>query len=40
MDPRTRDFVEVNGRSYEREPLDERWILARFPPDVTAAAAA
>jgi hypothetical protein len=36
MDPRTRDFVRVNGRSYEREPLDERWILERFPPVVVA----
>jgi len=32
MDPRTRDFVRMNGRSYEREPLDAEWILARFPP--------
>ena len=40
MDPRTRDFVKVNGRSYEREPLDERWILSRFTADVSAATAA
>jgi hypothetical protein len=33
MDPRTRDFVRVNGRPYLREPLDARWILERFPPD-------
>jgi hypothetical protein len=33
MDPRTRDFVRINGRSYKREPLDESWILERFPPD-------
>jgi hypothetical protein len=33
MDPRTRDFVRVNGRSYLRQPLDARWILDRFPPD-------
>jgi hypothetical protein len=33
MDPRTRDFVRLNGRSYEREPLDARWILDRFPPE-------
>jgi hypothetical protein len=33
MDPRTRDFVRVNGRPYVREPLDARWILDRFPPD-------
>ena len=31
MDPRTRDFVRVNGRPYLREPLDARWILDRFP---------
>jgi hypothetical protein len=40
MDPRTRDFVRVNGRSYQREPLDAQWILERFPPDRTAALAA
>jgi len=33
MDPRTRDFVRVNGRPYLRKPLDSRWILERFPPD-------
>jgi hypothetical protein len=38
MDPRTRDFVRVNGRSYERELLDAEWILERFPPDRDAAA--
>jgi hypothetical protein len=37
MDPRTRDFVRVNGRTYLREPLGEEWILARFPPDRSAA---
>lgn len=31
MDPRTRDFVKVGGRSYRRDPLDAAWILARFP---------
>jgi hypothetical protein len=40
MDPRTRDFVRVNGRSYVREPFDAHWILARFPPDRAAALAA
>jgi hypothetical protein len=30
MNPRTGDFVPVNGRSYRREPLDARWILERF----------
>jgi hypothetical protein len=37
MDPRTRDFVKLNGRSYKREPLDERWVLERFPADRAAA---
>jgi hypothetical protein len=31
MDPRTRDYVEIGGRSYRREPLDAHWILDRFP---------
>ena len=39
MDPRTRDFVRVNGRSYLREPLDERWILERFGTEREAALA-
>jgi hypothetical protein len=39
MDPRTRDFVRINGRPYAREPLDEEWILRRFPPDRSLAAA-
>jgi len=38
MDPRTRDFVRINGKRYEREPLGAAWILARWPPDRTAAA--
>ena len=37
MDPRTRDFVRINGRSYLREPLDSDWILERFPADREAA---
>lgn len=32
MDPKTRDFVKVGGRSYRREPLDASWILDRYPP--------
>jgi hypothetical protein len=37
MDPKTRDFVKVNGKPYQREPLDARWILERFPADLGAA---
>ena len=37
MDPRTRDFVRVNGRPYLRQSLDASWILDRFPPDRRAA---
>jgi len=33
MDPRTRDFVRINGRRYEREPLDAAWILRRWPAE-------
>jgi hypothetical protein len=33
MNPRTGDFVLVNGRPYTREPLDAAWILSRFPAD-------
>jgi hypothetical protein len=33
MNPRTGDFVLVNGRPYTREPLDADWILTRFPVD-------
>ena len=40
MDPRTRDFVKINGRPYRREPLDARWILDRFPPELELLAAA
>jgi FtsP/CotA-like multicopper oxidase with cupredoxin domain len=31
MNPRTGDFVLINGRAYTREPLDAEWILVRFP---------
>jgi hypothetical protein len=33
MNPRTGDFVLVNGRPYTREALDGAWILARFPAE-------
>ena len=31
MDPRTGDYVLVNGEHYSRRPLDAAWVLARFP---------
>jgi hypothetical protein len=37
MDPRTGDFVSIDGRPYRRRPLDAAWILERLPP-VRAAA--
>jgi hypothetical protein len=40
MDPRTRDFVRINGKPYQRDPLDEEWILTRFPAELAAARAA
>ena len=36
MDPRTRDFVRINGKPYQRDPLDADWILERFPADLEA----
>lgn len=33
MDPRTRDFVKINGRPYELLELDADWILGRWPAD-------
>jgi hypothetical protein len=32
MNPRTGDYVYVNGKPYTRAPLDAEWIRARFPP--------
>jgi hypothetical protein len=31
MNPRTGDFVLVNGRPYTRKPITAGWILERFP---------
>src|SRR5262245_23793251 len=31
MNPRTKDYVLVNGRSYRRDVLGPAWILERFP---------
>jgi hypothetical protein len=40
MDPRTRDYVQVRGRSYRREELGPDWVLDRFPPHLGDADAA
>jgi hypothetical protein len=36
MDPRTRDYVRVGGRSYRRPALGPDWVLEHFParPDM------
>jgi hypothetical protein len=36
MDPRTRDFVKINGKPYQRQLLDADWILSRWPADLQA----
>ena len=33
MNPRTGDFVLVNGKPYTRAPVGPEWILSRFPPE-------
>jgi hypothetical protein len=38
MDPRTGDFVLLDGRPYRRRPLDTGWVLERFPPVLARAA--
>jgi hypothetical protein len=40
MDPRSGDFVSTRGRSYRLGLLDADWILERFPPELSLAAAA
>lgn len=40
MDPRTGDYVLVDGRDYRRAPLDAHWILERFPADIRFATVA
>jgi hypothetical protein len=39
MDPRTRDYVLIRGRSYTRPELGPAWVLEHFPADLEAAAA-
>jgi hypothetical protein len=36
MDPRTGDYALVNGRDYRLAPLDDEWILERFPAALDA----
>jgi hypothetical protein len=31
MDPRTRDYVRIRGRSYRCEELGPEWVLRHFP---------
>jgi hypothetical protein len=33
MDPRTRDYVRIRGRSYRREELGPDWVLRQFPAE-------
>jgi hypothetical protein len=33
IDPRTRDYVLINGRSYRRPVLDAAWALEQFPAE-------
>lgn len=32
LDPQTRDYVRMRGRSYRRAELGPQWVLDRFPP--------
>jgi hypothetical protein len=32
MDPRTRDYVRIAGRSHRRRELSADWVLEQFPP--------
>ncbi len=36
MDPRTRDYVLIHGRSYRKPVLDAAWVLEQFPPTPSA----
>jgi hypothetical protein len=33
MDPRTRDYQRIRGRSYRRDPVGADWILREFPAE-------
>ena len=32
LDPRTRDYVKLAGRSYRRSEIGPEWVLEQFPP--------
>ena len=32
LDPRTRDYVRIRGRSYRRDEVGPDWVLEQFPP--------
>ena len=34
LDPRTRDYVPIRGRSYRRTPLGPDWVLENFPAEI------
>jgi hypothetical protein len=34
MDPRTRDYQRIRGRSYRRDPFDADWVLRQFPAEL------
>jgi hypothetical protein len=38
MDPRTRDYVRIRGRSYRRAELGPEWVLEQFPAAPTGSA--
>ena len=40
MDPRTRDYVLIRGRSYRRQELGPTWVLEHFPARPRGSAAA
>lgn len=33
MDPRTGEYVRINGKSYRRPTLGADWVLEQFPPE-------
>jgi hypothetical protein len=34
LDPRTRDYVPIRGRSYRRAQLGPEWVLEQFPAEL------